>query len=52
MNERDWDRADGHNEEQIKRASEKMRWLFHFADPPVSKHLLLQARQDVETFRC
>jgi hypothetical protein len=24
MNERDWDRADGHNEEQIKRASEKM----------------------------
>ena len=27
-----------------------MRWLFHFAEPPVTKHRLLQGIEDVETF--
>jgi hypothetical protein len=55
--EREWNCADGHKQKQVKHASKKMRFngrdsaLLHFACVPVSKLLLLEARQNVETFR-
>jgi hypothetical protein len=57
IHERQWHRADGQKKEQVKRASEKMRFSrranvrFHSAYAPVSKHLYSKRVEDVETFR-
>jgi hypothetical protein len=56
LRQREWGRAGGHKHNQVKRASNKIRFgrganvRFHLACASVLKHLLLEARQRWQDF--